>query len=168
MATLQQIRQMRDQVQHEVDALRTRERAIVAQANASGKPQWTDELREQVREVREEIKPVTARWNFYDRIETHRCDSFWQRWEREELPREDSRDYTILISRRDADAYEAALHGDNSLVEQLDRENAKWSERYDVPTMTLAEAEHEFVAKSGNVPMSEWSWYCLGRDAEVR
>lgn len=167
MATLQQIRRMRDQVQREIDALRERERAIVAQANASGKPQWTDELREQVRAVRTEIEPVASRWNVYDRLERFRCQSFRERWEREELPREDSRDYSILIGQRDSAAYEAALVGDNSLVEQLDRENAKWMERYDAPAMTLAEIERDFVAKHGNVPMSEWSWYCLGRDAEV-
>lgn len=168
MATLQQIQQVRDQVQHEIDALRARERTIVAQANASGTPQWTDELREQVRAVRAEIEPIATRWNVYDRLERFRCQSFRERWEREELPREDSRDYSILIGQSDTAAYDAALLGDNSLIEQLDRANAKWMERYDVPAMTLAEFERDFVAKRGNVTMSDWSWYCLGRDAEVR
>ena len=63
MATVQVLRALLAAHQERSAPLRDEENAIVREANASGKPDWTPERQARVKAIREAMKPLIQEYN---------------------------------------------------------------------------------------------------------
>lgn len=131
MATVQEIAELEQVYKDRMAVYQEQVTQIIRAANASGKPQWTEDLRNQRDAINAAMEPFVARWNTLLRLREARELVLHLKFDRLELDDELGVNVTLIVGDRNWPHHGA-----------LDTANAATLAKYGMPS-TFAECKAE-------------------------